>query len=295
MAKTHINIFLFVLQLVYVNTVISLFIFNYGNLFALYSVLIYLFLVPALLLGIFMLIIKKYIKAYSTYRDLILITLSASGLSLWLPMLIAIFTGPQEYGHLLQSKQAFNIDIRDIPQNADAIWMTFNNGMLLYDMKGEYHETETLTINDSVENVVNSYYAYPLVSEQWTFDEPIMVFFCEKATNTKENIENWNLPYLIQSTSDFTKSGGKIIRDPEEIRIYSRALLKLEKTKEIKISPNAIFINPIDDYDEYYKKSRISFYIFYILVNILWVGTTGLALWLNRRKTIQYVNFDIMK
>ncbi|MCK5535475.1 MAG: hypothetical protein KAI79_01545 [Bacteroidales bacterium] len=295
MAKTRINRFLFILQILFVNSIITIFILNFHKLPQIYSAAIFLFLLPAAILGIFMAVIKKYIKAYRTYRDLILMTLGISALSLWLPMLIAIFTGPQEYGKVLRSKIAHDIEIRDIPQNADALWITFNEGILLYDLKGEYHETEKSRIKDSSGGLVNTFYIYPLVSRQWTFDEPIQAFICEKATNKQEDLENWNLPYLLKNRSHLSKNGGLMINNPSKLKVYSRALLKLAKTKDIKISPNVIFIEPIEDFQTHYKQSRISFYLFYILVNLFWVGTTGLGLWINRRKTIQYVNFDIMQ
>ncbi len=295
MIKTRINIFLFILQLIFVNTVISIFLFHFHCFKPIVSAIIFLFLLPAALLGIFMSVIKKYFRSYRTYRDLIFFTIGISAISLWLPMMIAIFTGPQYYGELLNSKVVFNAEIRDIPQNRDALWISFSSGVILYDLKGEYHETVNDVDGDSTYKVVKSFYAYPLVSEQWTFDEPIMAFFCETSVNKGSNLENWNLPYLISSNSELTKNGGLIIKESEQKKIYSKAIWKLEKTKDIRISENAIFIQPEQDFEKHFLQDKMSFYLFYLLVNIFWVGTTGVALWFNRRKTIQYVNFDIMQ
>ena len=162
-------------------------------------------------------------------------------------MLIAIFTGPQEYGKVLRSKIAHDIEIRDIPQNADALWITFNEGILLYDLKGEYHETEKSRIKDSSGGLVNTFYIYPLVSRRWTFDEPIQAFICEKATNKQEDLENWNLPYLLKNRSHLSKNGGLMINNPSKLKVYSRALLKLAKTYEAMMK--------MPEAREYYSKA----------------------------------------
>ncbi len=295
MPQTHINRFLFILQLLYVNSILYFYLFYFHRLPYIYSIATFLFIIPFLSLGILLTIISKYFKAYKAYRDLILLTIGISAGTLWIPMLLGLYTGPQEYGMVLKSKKAFNIEIKDVPENEDALWMTLKRGIIMYDLKSEYHEVNRFRQKESTTNDIYSYYTYPVVSNQWTPDAPILIFYCEKQKYNTEKKDSWSLPFLIESHSDYAKKGGLIIRDPNKIKLFSKSLMKTLRTKDIKISDYTVFIQPIKNFDAYYSTQRRNFYIFIILINILWVGITGIALWLNRKKTVQYVNFDFMQ
>lgn len=295
MPKTHINSFLFIIQIIFVNSVIFIFLFNFHRLPQIYNFICFLFLIPLFLFGLFLAIIFKYFKPYRAYRDLILITLGASTATLWMPMLIGIYSGAQEFGKVLKSKKAFNIQLKDIPQNNDAIWMTFDKGILRYDYKMEYHEITRNNKKSDTKKDITSYYIYPLVSSQWTADEAVLVFFCEEKKYNQQKNDHWDLPILTESDMNLAKKGGLVISDEKELKMYSRALLKLLRLKDLSISEYTVFIKPYGSFEKYYLKYKYNFYFFIILVNLLWVGTTGVILLINRKKTRQYVTFDFMK
>jgi hypothetical protein len=274
-----------ILQFAYVNSVMLVGIQIYSMLPRILNVLLVFLVIPIFLifvckyLGLFMF---KILKADLENDDVLVVPLGISAATLWLALTSSLFDfSGGNYVQLIQHQAFENVPVKDAHKYSHAGYIRFSDGRVALDYYGVSHHTSTRKSGDVRSRIRHSYYTYPVVSEDWTPDQPIHAWLCESTSNSEstslKDEEHPRLPGLM-----IRDVKGMLVRNPYDVNYYSQAIENAIKQHGVKAHPKGLLIAYQErSYDRLLDVQRFRFMIFMGMVNMLWVGVPGLLMFRN--------------
>ena len=216
-------------------------------------------------------------------EDVLVVPLGISAATLWLALLASIFEfSGGNYMQLLQHPAFENVPVQDAHTYSHAGYVRFSDGRVAFDDSGVSRHTSTKKSGDEYSQMHHAYYAYPVVTDAWTPDQPIHAWLCESTSTSSSMSEQGDEGAPRLPGLQIRDVKGTPIRDPYDVNYCSQAIENAVKNHNVTAHPEGLIIAYKEQpYERLLDRQRFRFLIFMGVVNMLWVVGPGLLMFMS--------------
>jgi len=252
----------FTLQSLYVFAVLIT-TFAYADYFPrIISTIFFWFLMPMLGIPIIGFIGKKLLTLMKIFidEDAYFIPYALTAVTLWVPLLIGINIGIDEYFSLSVRGAAIAESVQETSQFAEKGYIEVQNSGVKNGLFGMHAETTTIKTGDKVTRSVMTYFCAPVYEKGKATSNPVALWLCD--TSDAVSRQDFN-PTTIK---------GRIIHNRYDINFYSLAVEDAKKRHLITTAANPIFLAfSSNSYEELLALKELHATIFGVSVFFIWI------------------------
>jgi len=226
------------------------------------STVFFWFVLPIIGIPIMGVISKKLLTLMKIFidDDAYFLPYAITAITLWIPLLVGINTGIDEYFSLNIRGATIAETVHAVPQLAEKGFIEVKNSIVKNRLSWMHVETTSIKTGDKISSSAITYFCAPVYGKGEAISDPIKLWACDTSDFIKRQDFN---PEIVK---------GRVIHNRYDTNYYSLAIKDAEKNHQIISSADPVFLAPTkNSYEQLLELKELHAAIFGVSVFFIWI------------------------